>query len=81
MPAPLVVILNPASGKSRELAAEKLTALFGALGKEARVLTPGTGSEIIPLALQQPPRARRRGAAGRDGTVGAVAYALCLDRS
>lgn len=78
MPAPLVVILNPASGKGRELKAEKLAAPFRTLGREARVLTPGTGSEITTLASQAAKGAAAAVAAGGDGTVSAVAYALAL---
>jgi diacylglycerol kinase family enzyme len=76
MPAPLVVILNPCSGRGH-IEAEKLAGLFRALGKEAQVVRPGAGSEIITVASQAAAEgAAAVVAAGGDGTVSAVAYAL-----
>jgi diacylglycerol kinase family enzyme len=77
MPAPLIIIQNPKSGTSRDVAAEKLVAPFRALGKEARLITPAAGSEITALAAQAVAEgASAVVAAGGDGTVSGVANAL-----
>jgi diacylglycerol kinase family enzyme len=77
MPAPLIIIQNPKSGTSRDVAAEKLVALLRALGKEARLITPAAGSEITALAAQAVAEgASAVVAAGGDGTVSGVANAL-----
>jgi diacylglycerol kinase family enzyme len=77
MPAPLMIIQNPKSGTSRDVEPEKLVALFRALGKETRWITPAAGSEITALAAQAVAEgASAVVAAGGDGTVSAVANAL-----
>src|SRR6266496_5844098 len=77
MSSPLVVILNPMSGRGREVEAENLSALFRTLGREARILTLGMGSKIIALAAQAAAEgATAVVAAGGDGTVSSVACAL-----